>query len=203
MIHEKNNIRKTWAPHGVEGWYLGPALEHYRCYRVYAAKTGGERVSDTVQFFPHVIPMPGTTAKERAIEVAVELIDAITNFKHVEPLKQMSNTQMEALHKLAEIFNVSTGVTQKTSKLRNSEHIKQGSGISRVKTVQVTHMNSPKSQTPQEITTTKYPRVMAPMIDKVHVIPEETNSPQRMSEQIPYMKDNTPHIVEENAWGKA
>ena len=63
IIHGKSNIRKAWAPYGVEGWYLGPALGHYRCYRVYTAKTGGERVLDTVQFFPHVIPMPGTTEK--------------------------------------------------------------------------------------------------------------------------------------------
>ena len=82
IIHGKSNIRKAWAPHGVEGWYLGPALEHYRCYRVYAAKTGGERVSDTVQFFPHVIPMLGTTVKKRVIEIVVELTDAITNLKH-------------------------------------------------------------------------------------------------------------------------
>jgi hypothetical protein len=30
LIHEKPNIRQIWAPHAVEGWYLGPALCHYR-----------------------------------------------------------------------------------------------------------------------------------------------------------------------------
>ena len=29
LIHEKSTTRRTWAPHGVEGWYLGPAMEHY------------------------------------------------------------------------------------------------------------------------------------------------------------------------------
>ena len=42
LMHENSNIKKTWVPHGIEGWYLGPALKHYRCYRVYAAKTGGK-----------------------------------------------------------------------------------------------------------------------------------------------------------------
>jgi hypothetical protein len=36
LIHEKPSTRGTWAPHDVEGWYLGPAQRHYRCYRVWA-----------------------------------------------------------------------------------------------------------------------------------------------------------------------
>ena len=41
LIHEKSKSRKSWAPHGVEGWYLVPAMEYYRCYRLIATKTGG------------------------------------------------------------------------------------------------------------------------------------------------------------------
>ena len=33
--------------------------------------------------------MPGTSEKERAIEVAGELTNAITKFKHAAPLKKM------------------------------------------------------------------------------------------------------------------
>jgi hypothetical protein len=36
LIHEKPAIHGTWAPRAVEGWYLGPAQRHYRCYRVWA-----------------------------------------------------------------------------------------------------------------------------------------------------------------------
>jgi hypothetical protein len=31
IAHETTNRSKTWAPHGQDGWYIGPALEHYRC----------------------------------------------------------------------------------------------------------------------------------------------------------------------------
>jgi hypothetical protein len=48
LIHEKPDIRQTWAPQAVEGWYLGPALRHYRCYRVWAWATNAERVADTI-----------------------------------------------------------------------------------------------------------------------------------------------------------
>jgi hypothetical protein len=30
IAHETPNRRRTWAPTGKYGWYIGPALEHYR-----------------------------------------------------------------------------------------------------------------------------------------------------------------------------
>jgi hypothetical protein len=32
--HETPNRRRIWEPHGQDGWYIGPALEHYRWYTV-------------------------------------------------------------------------------------------------------------------------------------------------------------------------
>jgi hypothetical protein len=52
ISHETPNRRRTWAPHGKDGWYIGPALEHYRCYKVYINKTRSERVVETLGFFP-------------------------------------------------------------------------------------------------------------------------------------------------------
>jgi hypothetical protein len=52
IAHETPNRRRTWAPHGQDGWYIGPALEHYRCYTVYITKTRRERIVETVDFFP-------------------------------------------------------------------------------------------------------------------------------------------------------
>ena len=34
FIHEKNEIRQSWAPHAVKGWYVGPVMQHYMCYKV-------------------------------------------------------------------------------------------------------------------------------------------------------------------------
>jgi hypothetical protein len=39
VIHEKPSVQGSWAPHGLDGWYIGPALEHYQCYRVNVKKT--------------------------------------------------------------------------------------------------------------------------------------------------------------------
>jgi hypothetical protein len=51
VAHETINRRRTWAPHGQDGWYIGPALEHYRCHTIYITKTRSERVVETVGFF--------------------------------------------------------------------------------------------------------------------------------------------------------
>jgi hypothetical protein len=41
---ETTNHRRTYHPHGQDGWYIGPALEHHRCYRMYINKTRSEIV---------------------------------------------------------------------------------------------------------------------------------------------------------------
>jgi len=30
IVHETPDVRASWAPHGANGWYIGPPLEHYR-----------------------------------------------------------------------------------------------------------------------------------------------------------------------------
>jgi hypothetical protein len=51
IAHETPSRRRTWVPHGQDGWYIGPALEHYRCYTVYITKTRSNRIAETVEFF--------------------------------------------------------------------------------------------------------------------------------------------------------
>jgi hypothetical protein len=56
--HEKPDQRVSWDPHGVDCYYLGPALDHYRFYQVHITKTKGTRIVDTVEFFPSKLSMP-------------------------------------------------------------------------------------------------------------------------------------------------
>jgi hypothetical protein len=52
IAHETPRRRRTWDPHGQDGWYIGPSLEHNRYYTVYITKTRGNRIVKTVEFFP-------------------------------------------------------------------------------------------------------------------------------------------------------
>ena len=74
LAHEKPQQRKTWAPHGVDGWYIGPALEHYRCITCYIPSTGKERIVDTVQWFPHVVPIPAASTDDYLRQAAADII---------------------------------------------------------------------------------------------------------------------------------
>ena len=82
LIHEKPNQRRTWAPHGVQGWYIGPALEHYRCYKCYVTTTNATRISDTVEFFPTQCEVPALSSTDTAMLAARQLIHAL---QHPQP----------------------------------------------------------------------------------------------------------------------
>jgi hypothetical protein len=115
LIHEKSQVCHSWAPYRVEGWFLGPALDHYRCYQVYCAQTGGKRILDTVEFFPHDIPMPKNSSIDIGIQAAQALTQALLHPTPASPLPTFCNQQVEALQQLA---NISTGPLTNLSALR-------------------------------------------------------------------------------------
>jgi hypothetical protein len=66
IAHEKPDQRSSWDPRRVDGYYMGPLLDHYRCYQVHTTKTKGTRIVDTVEFFPSKTAMPETLSKDLA-----------------------------------------------------------------------------------------------------------------------------------------
>jgi hypothetical protein len=53
VAHDSPLKRASWAHHyGVHGFWLSPALSHYRCHLVFIHKTGATRVTDTLDLFP-------------------------------------------------------------------------------------------------------------------------------------------------------
>ena len=78
VVHRKSSQRKSWDFHGHIGWYVGPAMNHYRCFRIFLPHTNREIISDTIRFFPKKIPFPHETVQDRLIR-AVEKIEKILN----------------------------------------------------------------------------------------------------------------------------
>jgi hypothetical protein len=64
---------------GLDGYYLGPALDHYRCYQVHITKTKGTRIVDTIEFPPAKLAMSRTSSKYLASIAAIELSNALEN----------------------------------------------------------------------------------------------------------------------------
>ena len=56
VMHSKPDQRSSWAYHGLEGYYVGPAQNHYRCLTCYLPLTRSEVPSDTVKFIRRYPP---------------------------------------------------------------------------------------------------------------------------------------------------
>jgi hypothetical protein len=108
IIHEKLQQRKTWDPHGTEGWYLGPAMEHHRCHRVFTNKTKAERITDTVEFFPQHTTVPSMTTDKIAIQAASDLIAAINQPTANTTMAPIGDKQMEAIRQIAILYQQHT-----------------------------------------------------------------------------------------------
>jgi len=80
IIYEDREQRpNTWANHGQRGWYIGPAMEHYRNYTIFVTKTRAERHGKTVEFFPTKYNLPATSTDDQAAAAITDLIHALKN----------------------------------------------------------------------------------------------------------------------------
>jgi len=53
LVYETPTTRTTFTPHAINGWYIGHAPKHYRCFRVYIPKTREEHIARSMNFPPH------------------------------------------------------------------------------------------------------------------------------------------------------
>ena len=95
-IHEKFHKRLTYAPHPVDGWYLGPAVHHCRCYTCYNIDTGGETTPDTISLFPAFMKMPNYSTRDMAIHAAADLAKALQTPRPELPF-QVGDAQLKAI----------------------------------------------------------------------------------------------------------
>ena len=107
--------RETHAEHGLRGFYMGCAFpEFYRCHRVYITSTRGFRVTDTVQFFPERVMVPGSSFENR-IELAIDEVATIFaqiataqgNMPHFDKdnFKILSETTLQSLKNMSDIWS--------------------------------------------------------------------------------------------------
>lgn len=105
IIHDKPDARPTWGFHGSKGWLIGNAPHHYQHLKVYIPKTGGTRVSDTIQLFPHTYKLPHNSQTDRATAALEDFTEAITKLKPRGPPSVKDSTQHKFLQELHEVLN--------------------------------------------------------------------------------------------------
>ena len=103
VIYDAPGDRGTYDKHGTVGYYVGPALKHYRNYTLYISETGGTRTGATVEFFPQHVQMPKTSSEDR-LAIAMEDLTAILKEhpKPRAPFERFGNATNDAIRKMQE-----------------------------------------------------------------------------------------------------
>jgi hypothetical protein len=101
LAHEKPANRGTWDPHAVDAWYVGPAMESYRCYTVWIWDTRRERVCDTLSWLPSSTIFPTITANDIISAALIDIKNALLKIPTDAAQLQLSDSNLETLTKLA------------------------------------------------------------------------------------------------------
>jgi hypothetical protein len=107
ISHEKPSQRRKWAPHGQNGYSLGPAMHHYRCQFFYITSTASERIVDTLKSFPHNSPMPQISSMDRLLMAANDMTGALKIHIQMPHLQQLEVTQSQRCHNWQKFSKIS------------------------------------------------------------------------------------------------
>lgn len=112
LVFEPPEIRQTWAPHAVDGWYIGPAMDSYRCFKVYVTETRKERTADTVSWFPTKLAMPIATSADLILAAAKDIINALQQPPISNQHPMFTESELQRLKDIAELLENKTGEAQ-------------------------------------------------------------------------------------------
>ena len=99
------SYRASWLEHGEEGWYIGPARNHYQCYQVLIKRTRGVRTPPSLKFFPEKSKIPNNSSTDGMIYAAKQLTEDLNNPSPPVPYEHVGDEETTALTKLVEIFS--------------------------------------------------------------------------------------------------
>ena len=85
-------IRDSWEPRAVDAWYVGPAYNHYRCWKFFIRSTGGYRISGQANFYPQHCQVPIEHPWDKIKRVAMDLRDAIMKMKEAKEKRPRRTT---------------------------------------------------------------------------------------------------------------
>ena len=105
-VHNKADQRASWARRGTPAWYIGPAMEHYRCVTCYDPATRKEKVCDTVEFLPHKIPFPKVTVEDYLCQAVTDIVSLLkVPPASTLPTLQYGNSTLNAFRQIANALN--------------------------------------------------------------------------------------------------
>ena len=104
QVQIKTGQRGSWSYHSEDGWYVGRAINHYRCVNCYIPATHRTRIADTVKFFPTIIPFPSVTLEDFLRQATSDIL-AILQHPPSLPTLQCGDMTQEAIIQIAQLLN--------------------------------------------------------------------------------------------------
>ena len=105
LVHDKPNDRDTWAPHASAGWYVGPAMKSYRCFKCFMQDTQAIRITDTVEWLPDRLPIPTPSTDDLVIAGIHDIKYALLHPSAHSTLQPLQPSTVAALHALNNILH--------------------------------------------------------------------------------------------------
>jgi hypothetical protein len=99
LIHAKPVTQRSWDLRAKDGFYIGPALGSYRCFKLVKSNTKSQVISDTVEFCHAFCSIPAPTPDDKIIHGLQVMSGALTN---APPPRSIS--QLEAIVNLRDLF---------------------------------------------------------------------------------------------------
>ena len=79
LVYLDPKNRTSWGAHAEDAWYVGPAMQHYWCYRFFMPNTRSYRIAQAAILYPQQCKMPQVDAGNTIRMAAQDLIYAMQN----------------------------------------------------------------------------------------------------------------------------
>ena len=106
IFHLRPKESPCYSLHGIDGFYIEPAMDSFRNFICYVPSTRDTRKSNTVQFFPQHTQMPETSSADRLAAVVEDLITILQKTHPPTPFLQKGDPTNDAIKQLQIICNV-------------------------------------------------------------------------------------------------
>jgi hypothetical protein len=77
LIYNDPDSCASWAPHATDGYYVGPAVDHYRCLRFYIPTTQRFQFADTWCLYPTHCQIPVASQHDLSIAATEDLLASL------------------------------------------------------------------------------------------------------------------------------
>ncbi len=100
----------SWAPHATDGFYVGPATDHYRCLCFYIPATQCFRFSDTWHLYPSQCQVHTTSEHDITLLAAANLLQQLGR-----AIPTMTTAKLKHLNAICQLTTIMSGQPNATS----------------------------------------------------------------------------------------